>query len=372
MDPFAHTLFGATLAESGLRKLSRGATATLIVGANLPDIDAVVTVLGRDTSLMLRRGWTHGVLAMVVLPLMLAGLMWAWDRRKPPDELDTPFHLGRIIGLSYLGVWSHPFLDWMNTYGVRLLMPFDGRWFYGDTLFIIDPWFWLLTAAAVVVARSDSRRSLVGWLMLAVLGSLLIFVFPGVPLLSQVLWGIGVATIVLLRRRRRPDVAPVVARLSLAALVIHVGFAFGLARMAENAWANEPGLIEAQSNPIPTVPFEQRVVLVFENRYRVVPPHGEPFEVLREKPDEVVRAALDAPSIAGFVNWVRFPYWEKRQLDGGGWEVTIRDLRYVDPGQPARGIGLARVTLDANLTPIEGQTDHPLNKFRAHDSPENP
>ena len=69
MDPIAHTLFGATLAETGLKKLSRLATPTLIIGANLPDIDAVVTVLGRDTSLLLRRGLTHGVLALAVLPL---------------------------------------------------------------------------------------------------------------------------------------------------------------------------------------------------------------------------------------------------------------------------------------------------------------
>jgi inner membrane protein len=32
----------------------------------------------------------------------------------------------------------------MNTYGVRLLEPFSHQWFYGDTLFIADPWIWIM------------------------------------------------------------------------------------------------------------------------------------------------------------------------------------------------------------------------------------
>ena len=31
-----------------------------------------------------------------------------------------------------------------TSYGTRLLEPFSHRWFYGDTLFIMDPWIWLV------------------------------------------------------------------------------------------------------------------------------------------------------------------------------------------------------------------------------------
>lgn len=354
VDPIAHTLFGATLAETGLRKTSRLATPTLIIGANLPDIDAFVTVLGRDTSLLLRRGWTHGVLALAVLPLLLAAVMWWWNRHKPPDEDAPPFDLRWIIGLAYLSVWSHPTLDWMNTYGVRWLMPFDGTWFYGDTLFIIDPWMWLLTAAGVVLARSGSRRAVVGWSVLGVLATALVLLFPLVPVGVKVLWGIGVALIVGLRFKQ-PDARQTrhVARFGLGTLLVYIGVVFGLARVAESeAAAGEP-VLEVQSNPMPGVPFEHRVVLVYEDHYRVVPPHSAPFDVPREDPDEVVRAALAAPSIAGFANWKRFPYWTKERQPDGGWLVTFRDLRYVDPGQPARGIGLAEVRLSADLAPLD-------------------
>ena len=66
MDPIAHTLFGAALAESGLKNRSRYATATLLIGANLPDIDVVSGLWGSDEELYFRRGMTHGILALVL------------------------------------------------------------------------------------------------------------------------------------------------------------------------------------------------------------------------------------------------------------------------------------------------------------------
>ena len=53
---------------------------------------------------------------------------------------------------------THPLLDWTNNYGIRLLLPWNPRWFYGDAVFIIDPWLWLMLAAGVIVARR--RRTL--------------------------------------------------------------------------------------------------------------------------------------------------------------------------------------------------------------------
>ena len=55
--------------------------------------------------------------------------------------------------LSYVGVLSHVALDLLNNYGVRLFMPFSNRWFYGDAVFIIDPWLWLTLGAGIWLAR---------------------------------------------------------------------------------------------------------------------------------------------------------------------------------------------------------------------------
>jgi inner membrane protein len=47
----------------------------------------------------------------------------------------------------------------MNSYGMRWLMPFNGRWFYGDSLFIIDPWLLLVLVLGVSLSRRRERRS---------------------------------------------------------------------------------------------------------------------------------------------------------------------------------------------------------------------
>ncbi len=39
--------------------------------------------------------------------------------------------------------------------------------------------------------------------------------------------------------------------------------------------------LEVQSNPVPGLPFEHRVVMVFEDRYRVLPLHQDAFDVPR-------------------------------------------------------------------------------------------
>src|SRR5687768_17872334 len=159
MDNLAHTLTGLAIAEAGLRRKTALGATTLAIAANLPDIDALIYLFGDGIdALAFRRGWTHGILAMVVLPLVLAGVMRAMTRLLAPKTNAPATSWKWLIALSAIGVWSHPLLDLLNTYGVRLLMPFSNRWFYGDALFIIDPWLWLTLLAGIVVSRWRARR----------------------------------------------------------------------------------------------------------------------------------------------------------------------------------------------------------------------
>ncbi|HRP08919.1 MAG TPA: metal-dependent hydrolase [Gemmatimonadales bacterium] len=165
MDNLTHSLAGLALAHAGLRRRTAMATAALVIGANLPDVDGLIYFFGTGTdALAFRRGWTHGILAMVVWPFVLSGalLLLARFRRRP--RADPPLDSRWLLAVSAIGVWSHPLLDWLNTYGVRLLMPFSGKWFYGDTLFIIDPWIWLVLVpvlwwSARLVRSGDSARA---------------------------------------------------------------------------------------------------------------------------------------------------------------------------------------------------------------------
>ena len=103
-----------------------------------------------------RRGITHGLPAQVLLPIACAGVMWAIGRRRAGRQALAP-HFGWLLVLSYIGVYSHVFLDFLNNYGVRLLSPFDWRWFYGDALFIADVWMWFVLGAGIWLARRQAR-----------------------------------------------------------------------------------------------------------------------------------------------------------------------------------------------------------------------
>jgi len=69
-----------TLARAGLDGTTPLATATLVVAANAPDVDVLAYTQDEWFALAFRRGITHGVPAMAVLPFAVAGAMAAWDR----------------------------------------------------------------------------------------------------------------------------------------------------------------------------------------------------------------------------------------------------------------------------------------------------
>ena len=54
MDNLTHSLVGALLGQAGLKRRTGLAMPALIIGANLPDIDAACTVYGIE-SLAMRR-----------------------------------------------------------------------------------------------------------------------------------------------------------------------------------------------------------------------------------------------------------------------------------------------------------------------------
>jgi inner membrane protein len=126
----------------GLKRLSPRAMPALIVAANLPDIDSFIAKPLGLSARTFHRGFTHGIGGLVTMPFVAVTMIWLWEKLRPGKE--GPLRLGGLLLACFIGVLSHPMLDFLNTYGVRLLEPFSHRWFYGDTLFIVDPWIWLM------------------------------------------------------------------------------------------------------------------------------------------------------------------------------------------------------------------------------------
>jgi inner membrane protein len=302
VDNLCHTLVGAALGEAGLRRRTPLAMATLLVGANLPDVDAVTYVFAdAPTSFAFRRGWTHGALAMVALPFALAAAMSAWDRyvrrRRRPEK--NPARFRALLLLSFTSVLSHPFLDFLNTYGVRFLYPFLRRWFYGDALFIVDPWVWL--ALGVGTGYSAVRRR----------------------------W-----------HHPHPEGPALVALGATAAyaLVMLVSSAVGRGLVFREAAAM--GLLPGRAivSPQALDPLRRIVSLEVPEGYRIGALRWlsrptvslAPALVARNDRDPLALAAARTRDGKKFLVWARFPYFVVRR-EGNGAVVTIRDARY--PGE---------------------------------------
>lgn len=299
MDNLCHTLVGAALGEAGLKHRTPLAMATLLVGANLPDMDAYTYAFSDGpTALAFRRGWTHGILAMAVLPVVLAGAMLAWDRlvrrRRRPDA--PPARRGPLLFLAFVSVLSHPLLDFLNTYGVRFLHPFSNRWFYGDALFIVDPWVWIALLLGVVFSRVAARRG-----------------------------------------KGRPE-SP--ARASLVAVALYVAAMLVSSRVGRSIVAGAAARTGIPSSrvlvsPVPLDPFHRMVVVDEGRAHRQgaldwLPRPAvslAPESVPRNEDDPAADAAKRTPAGRKFMVWARFPYFEVRR-ERTETLVTMGDARY--------------------------------------------
>jgi len=104
MDPIAHTFTGMALAAAGLRRATPLAATALVMGVNASDVDVLASFGPEFEQLAFRRGWTHGVLALVLWPFVLTGVLLAWDRhvrlKRKPDA--APARAGPLLALTAL------------------------------------------------------------------------------------------------------------------------------------------------------------------------------------------------------------------------------------------------------------------------------
>ena len=289
MDNLCHTLVGAALAESGLKRRTKFGYATLLLGANLPDIDGFAMFTGYG--LGFRRGLTHGLPALVILPLLLTAAVVWWGRTVGRANIE-PVRPRQMLLLAGIATLTHPVLDWLNTYGMRWLMPFSGRWFYGDSLFIVDPWLLLMLGGGVLMAKRYSRHG-------------------------------------------RADAGrPAAVGLALCSAYI-VGM-LGLTAVGRWVAARDLGLVRPGARQLMVGPvflrsYRREVIVDAGDRYRFGEIEWLPRPVLRMRPQEipkglspaeVARLGLDARGHR-FLDWSRFPFCVVE-----GDQVGINDARY--------------------------------------------
>jgi inner membrane protein len=197
---------------------------------------------------------------------------------------------GQILLLSYLGVLLHVFMDYTNSYGVRLLMPFSERWFYGDALYIVDPWLYLSLGIGWWLAKSNPRPARIALTVAAI----------------YVLAMLG---------------SNVMARREVAEGLARAG------RGAETRFMVTPVIVN---------PFRREVVIDVGDRYEkgnlwFEPlPHFRPggFGIQKGIDLPAAQPLLQLPRARAYLRWSRFPFL---QADPSG-AVWINDYRYANVG----------------------------------------
>jgi inner membrane protein len=166
LENLTHSLVGAVVAEAALGQGASPRTrrvflAAGIIASNAPDLDLLYTAITPMPIgyLLHHRGHTHtlvGLLALfgILTPIMIA--VRSLSQRDPPP-------LMRLCVVLALGLGSHLALDAGNNYGVHPFFPIDNRWSYGDTIFIFEPWLWLMLGAVLLAnATTPVGRALLG------------------------------------------------------------------------------------------------------------------------------------------------------------------------------------------------------------------
>ncbi|MDT4896553.1 MAG: inner membrane protein [Acidobacteriota bacterium] len=379
MDNLTHSLVGLAAAKAGLERLSPGATAVCVLAANAPDLDILAALGGKWFYLHHHRGITHSFVGTLTLALLIPCLFYVVDRliarlRKREPRV-------RFVGLliaSLIVSASHPLMDWTNNYGVRPFLPWSGDWYYGDLVFIIDPWIWMAVGGAAFLLTSKKTWQAIFWSTLALILTILIFSMrlenAGLlyPNLFRALWIAGIVALVVVRWTRL--VQPWGSKVALVALALVLVYWGGLAVAHRSAFSEAQAIAQKLSvergetlgrvaaMPVLADPFRWLCVADTERatyRFLLSLTGGEDKltgEVARfEKPQgaEAVaakRASKDERAQI-FLSFARFP---ASSVEGDCLSellVQFADIRYTEPGALRRGTFSLEVpvTCDAEM-----------------------
>jgi inner membrane protein len=370
MDNVTHSLVGAALAETGLKRWTPLATTTLILGANFPDIDIVVGLFDSLTYLEHHRGITHAIVAIPLLSVLLAGLVFfgsRWWQGRHPEHSRAKFW--PLFWLSLLAMSTHPLLDFTNSYGWRPFLPWNHTWFYGDIDFVVDPWLWAGLGGTLLWVGAATRGRLIFWGVSFAVLALPVLFFEGISWAVKVLW-LAVVTIFFVLRARfnlHPLSAQHLMRGVIVILLLYFGVLVWFQQMAlRRIQAIAPTIIavdeqitKADAMPLPANPLLWRTVISTDKAFyfsdlplfSAAPPTPRRYE-RRSGEAAALTAAMREPELQAFLRFARFPTLTARRNPDQTTAVEVRDMRFSDLNSRATSTFQTAILLDAQLRRI--------------------
>ena len=361
MDNLTHSLIGLSASKAGLERLSPGTTTLCILAANAPDADILALAGGRWSYLHHHRGITHSIAGIIVLSVALPLVFFLVDLliariRKRPRKV----RLGGLLIASFLVSATHPLMDWTNNYGMRFLLPWDARWSYGDLVFIIDPFIWVVLGGSAFLLTSRTKLQGLVWLVIA--GATTFLVLFGArgqsalpnPTPLRIFWVSALIFIVVLlktevagRWRSRTSLT------ALAIICLYLGFLFGIHSIALNRTQTEASKLAGErgestikvaamptlANPLRWLSMVETDKATYRFNLNLLGENQSRSTLVRfEKPSgnesiALAHATREYPSQV-FLSFARFPV-----INVAGEDcltqtlVQFADLRYTEPGR---------------------------------------
>lgn len=378
MDNLTHSFIGLAASKAGLEKLSTGTTALCLLAANAPDGDIVTLIFGRWAYLQHHRGITHSIVGTLALALALPVVFYLVDALIA--RIRSGARTVRLRGLLLASVVvsaTHPLMDWTNNYGVRFLLPWDPRWFYGDLVFIIDPLLWMVLGGAVFLLTSETKRQMAGWLVIGLITSYLVFFGPANrgglanATLLRIVWLVALVGLVVLFKQQAgkrwgakiPGAAFVIVGCYLAGLFFihtmalrHAQFEASTIALENNEHTIEVAAMPTLANPLQWLVVGETERAAYRFNLSLTGSSGGRSNVVRfEKPDASSSRALDQAlrdsRAQVFLGFARFPVVRIVGEDCTTQTlVQFADLRYTEPG---RDRGTFALELPVNCPPPE-------------------
>lgn len=331
MDNLTHTLAATALAKTRIGTRLPLSAAALVVAANLPDLDIVAGLWESPAYLVHHRGITHSVLGIVLQALALTAL-FAWlerrGARRRGDLGPRPSHWATLPAVL-AGLVSHFLLDALNTYGVRPWLPFSNRWYYGDLVFIVDPYLWLLFAAMTFAPRPHARWGHVAFALFALGTGHLVLTHPRAPEFLRTIYPAALFALALLRWRGVPAFA---TKLWIAGGCAMLALYLGALALARHVAARNLSPAPAVMSPQPAQPWAWNAIQVSETEIAWQPlalgddqtPATRATRNL-DRPD--VQHALQSEKGQGWLRFARVPFASVEEA-GGASLVHLMDARY--------------------------------------------
>jgi inner membrane protein len=365
VDNVTHAFIGAAMAECAVPRGALARTRAVfivagVVAANSPDVDLLYTGLTEAPLgyLLHHRGHSHTLPGLAALGL----LIWSGLRFLPWARSAVAGTERRWIVLIAVALLSHLLMDTANSYGTHLFYPFSRRWVYGDAVFVLEPWLWVILGAGLALNARRYWRALPAILALAPLAAVSALGLLQARVLVAML-GVGVMAIATRAWHRQRRATVMLAAAATIFVLMPAVSRVAKAEARRTVLAIEPGeIVDIVSDTNPGVPWCWSVLTLQKM-------NDGPAEALVARRGTlsllpglwpaascasagVMRARWGAGETSGAIVWHR------------RWRIDIEELRalYAANCRVRAWLQFGRVPLVANGSIADLRFEHPIGQ----------